>query len=182
MDEAVPLLNSVGHHILQALGGPIVGWAIDYGFDLALYSMGDVTGMHSLDKQPRQIASASRFVLEAMEFAAQVVVGGVAVSALATYLAALPLRDADPAMGGVFLVLFFASQRRLMHRLRRLGEYIERSILAPRTILEKKNRDWQRPHPATTQVRQLGRNNAIDGRFAQQVGVLPPGTSSALAM
>lgn len=182
MEDAVPLLNAVGHHMLQSLGGPALGWAVDAGFDLALYSMGDVTGMHSLDKQPAKIASGTRFLLEAMEFGAQVVLGGLVVGGLASYLASMPLRDADPAMGSVFAILFFASQRRLMHRLRRLGEFVE-AELRPKNVVEKKQRDWQRPHPTTTLLGpQPGKNNAMDHRISQQIGVLPPGASSALVM
>lgn len=182
MEEAVPLLNSVGHHMLQSLLAPALGWAVDVGFDLVLYSMGDVTGMHSLDKQPAKIASGTRFLLEAMEFSAQIVIGGLLVGTVASYLASMPLRDADPAMGAVFAIFFFGSQRRLMHRLRRLGEFVE-AEMRPRGAVEKKQRDWQRPHPTTTLLGpQPGKSQGMDHRISQQVGVLPPGASSALVM
>lgn len=181
MEEAIPLLNSVGHHMLQSLAGPVVGWAVDVGFDYVIGAMGDVTGMHSLDRQPAKLTSATRFLLEAMEFGAQVVVGGMVVGALSSYLAAMPLRDADPAMGSVFAILFFASQRRLMLRLRRLGEFVERNF-APKSAIEIKQRDWQRPHPATKLLgSSLGQNTKMDHRVSQQIGVLPPGASSSLA-
>ena len=120
--DVTPILNTLGHSALQLLAALGLGATLDYGAYL-------------LFPAPSQNLTITRWeeaAVEMLEATAQVMVGGMLLGGVYSYLLSLDSNAADPAVGGVFTSLFFSvGQPALAARLSRVATYVREVVLRP---------------------------------------------------
>jgi hypothetical protein len=142
---AISIANSVGHTAIQAALGVTLGQIIDWTYNEALLRLGSLAHFYD-GKQPREGREITCYldaVINALEMAGQLIIGGLIIGSAMTYLTRLDTTIADPAGGMIFTICYFASQPALFDRLKRLQLFIARELSRADKEFMRIGKEWQ---------------------------------------